>query len=119
MTPGAPSRPQQEDYFRKATEEFNHQNYPLAASLAERAIAARQGGYGGQNARILLGQILLAPGGTHRRAYDVLCLVVDGTPAQSPPHISACRKLVSASGCPANRESASLVATCCDRCNGG
>ncbi len=119
VTPGAPSRPQQEDYFRKATEEFNHQNYPLAASLAERAIAARQGGYGGQNARILLGQILLAPGGTHRRAYDVLCLVVDGTPAQSPPHISACRKLVSASGCPANRESASLVATCCDRCNGG
>jgi eukaryotic-like serine/threonine-protein kinase len=111
--PSAPT-----DYFRLAKEAYNHQNFPVAASQAELAIAARQGGFGGQNARVLLGQILLAQGGTHRRAFDVLCLVVNGTPASSDPHRSACRKLRAASGCPGPGQSSDLVATCCDRCVG-
>ncbi len=106
------------DYYALAHEALDQQNYPLAQARAELAIASRQGGYGGQNARILLGQILLAQGGAHRRAYELLCIVIDGTPAGSPPHRLACRKLNFASGCPANRETSTLVASCCDHCQG-
>ncbi len=90
----------------------------MAASLAEFAIAAHQGGYGGQNARVLLGQILIAQGGAHARAFDLLCTVVNDTPAGSAPHRAACRKLRAGHGCLREGETSDLVAMCCGQCVG-
>jgi hypothetical protein len=106
------------DSFRLASEAFIHGNYPLAAAQADLAIQHRQGGHNGQNARILLGQVLLAQGGSHARAFDVLCTAVGLSSAGSGPRRSACRKIRAASGCPRPGQTSDLVATCCDQCEG-
>ncbi len=103
-----PERPSQDPY-RRADEAFRAGDFELAKAQAELAIQHRMGGYNGQNARILLGQILIAQGGNHERAFDIFCNVVARTAATSAPHISACRKLSASHGCPG-------VAACCDQC---
>ena len=47
-------------------------------ALREAPKKQRQGGFGGQNAGVMLGRILLGNNATHDRAFNNLCAVVSG-----------------------------------------
>jgi serine/threonine-protein kinase len=102
------------NYYDQALAAFRAQRYTVAIALARNAVAERQGGGGGLEARLLMGRANINAV-RFRDAYDRYCEVVNLTRRGSHYHREACRNIQASSGC---SPSSSLRATCCAECEG-